>query len=255
MLQKANKSFRFLFLFLIVLCVFAPCGWAEDNELIFSYRGGLNLSAKFSGVGNVLSGPFAESSSEDPQRGFEIAYVRRLGRVVGVDCGLEAAVNASDASISHTFTWSKPMTLLLGWPPFQYVRTDKLELEGTLYGLRVGPSFRFSLRKGLSCSVSGGFSAGWIENDVKSTNFESESYQGELWWQSSYKMSSGKATEVMLGWYATARINYAISDHFALNLGAQFQRLGTFSRHTFVEAVEVDLRDCVFVTAGVSCAF
>jgi len=252
MAQKANRRYLFLLVSLMVLFAFVSYGRAQDNDLSFSYRGGFNISGKFNGWSwPFLSG--AKTFTEDPQRGFEMAYARRVSSIAGVYWGLEGAVNVADASIGHTFTRSKTIYPdpfdRFAFDPFYYVATDKRELEATLYGLRFGTWLRVPLTKALSCSTSGGLAAGLVDSEFKITGFNNFS----TW--DSYKLASGEASDTMLGWYAAVLINYSLSEHLGLNLGAQYQNLGTFSRHIYFETVEVDLRSSVFVTAGVSWFF
>jgi hypothetical protein len=69
--------------------------------------------------------------------------------------------------------------------------------------------------------------------------------------------ASGKnwRSDGAVGGYASAQFIWAVSDRVALAVGGQYQSTGRFNQSVDGREAELDLRNVIFITAGLGYAF
>ena len=217
----------------------------------------------------------------DPQAGFNLAYGRRLGTVLGGQWGLQAAFDFTSISIHdnqslfgtgttisdayslggvtapqapYTGSFNGPGALLGDSPARTtaqepVVITGSRTLDAQVYALRAGPYYEFSLGKDWSGRVGGGLVLGLA--DTKYTYTYNDTVNGQIVNHS----GSSAGVSFNAGGYLEAKLLYQLTSEWNLFAGAQYEYLGTFSRTTGNEQAQLDLSSIVNVLLGVQVKF
>jgi hypothetical protein len=220
--------------------------------------------------------------TDDPQAGFDLAYGRNLGTVLGGKWGLQAAFDFTTVSIHD----SRPLTgtgttisdayslggvtapgapytgsfngpgPLLGDNPTRTTASETVTITGSrtleaqVYALRLGPYFEFPFGKHWSGRVGGGLALGVA--DTKYSYNETISFGGG---QTISNNGSSEGASFQAGGYLEAKVLYAVTPCASLFAGAQFENLGTFSHTTGNEQAQLDMSSTVYVLFGVQFNF
>jgi hypothetical protein len=220
--------------------------------------------------------------TDDPQAGFDLAYGRRLGTVLGGQWGVQAAFDFTAISIhdNHPLTGTGttisdayslggvtapqvPYTgsfngpgALLGDSPTRTTASETVTITGSrtldaqVYALRLGPYFEFPFGKHWSGRLGGGLALG-VANTKYSYN-ETISFGGG---QTVNNAGSSEGTSFQAGGYLEGKLLYAVTPCTSLFAGAQFENLGTFSRNAGNEQAQLDMSSTVYVLFGVQFNF
>jgi len=233
---------------------------------------------------SVASSHDSGSITDDPQNGFELAYTRPLSTGKTWRWGVEAAFGFTDLSFAqnqsyagnlvqisdafalggitppvapYTGTFSGPGPLI-GDTPARSVATmigaasvmSHAQLDGELYQLRFGPYIELSLARQAAISLGGGVVGALVHSAFEFQ--ETASVPGGNGFSASGKdWSSG----TLIGGYVSAQFTWAFSGHLGLVVGGQYQTTGRFTQSVGEPKAELDLRNVIFVTGGVSYAF
>jgi hypothetical protein len=230
------------------------------------------------------SGPGDFKQTDDPQHGFEIVYQRELGWNEKSRVGFELAFNYTRMDIKasrnlaaqltrivdayslegitpplapYAGTYSGPGPLL-GDRPTRTTETveggriaNSREIDGALYGLRLGPYFEFPLCGGVSFLVLGGFAGGFLDADFSYRDTISLTSSQPVLFQS----GSASRSEFLAGAYAGGMVNVALSDTWNVFVGAQWQYLKDWTQQVGNRKATLDLSNTVFVSAGLAWSF
>ena len=220
--------------------------------------------------------------NDDPQAGFDLAYGRRLGTVLGGQWGVQAAFDFTAISIhdSHPLTGTgttisdayslggviapqAPYTgsfngpgPLLGDSPTRTTASETVTITGSrtldaqVYALRLGPYFEFPLGKHWSGRLSGGLALGVA--DTQYSYNETISFGGG---QTFNNNGSSEGASFQAGGYLEGKLLYAMTPCTSLFAGAQYENLGTFSHTTGNEQAQLDMSSTVYVLFGVQFSF
>jgi hypothetical protein len=230
-----------------------------------------------------------ESSTDDPQPGFEIAFERQLGQLGRLRWGMEVAFNFTDVTASDDSTLAAnsvrttdtynleglnpftsgntpyhgtfygPGPLPVDSPASRQVQqipggaiiTSSHSLDASLYGFRLGPYLELPLSKRLAASLRGGLVLVYVDSDFHYA--ETATLTGFSLAQSRSGGSSNG--ELMVGGQVSGTLSYTFSDSVSAFASAQFQDVGTFTQSAGSKQAELDLRAGVFVLFGLSYSF
>ena len=93
----------------------------------------------------------------------------------------------------------------------------------------------------MNLSLSGGLAVGLLDNTVSWTQTGSDMHASHF--------------DAVWGYYVRANVSWQLSKRWSAVGGVQFQDLGTY-RHSFAgQEVELNLRNSLFLTAGLSYCF
>ena len=244
--------------------------WGYDNSAR-QIEGNTILLSRTTSSGDSASGPL----ESEPYLGGELTFNRELGRQGNLHCGVEAAVNYLDFGVcDNSGLWTRvtdaypftpgttpptatlPNTLpgpyqgsyegpgfVIGDTPVRSTTTSvgRRRFDADIWGFRLGPYLETPLCQRMNLSVSGGLAAGLLDNTVSWRQTESvvrESDLGAMW-----------------GYYVRANVAWQLSERWSAVGDLQYQDLGKY-RHTFSgQEVELNLRNALFVTLGLSYRF
>jgi hypothetical protein len=220
--------------------------------------------------------------NDDPQAGFDLAYGRRLGTVLGGQWGVQAAFDFTAISIHDTHPLSGTGTTIsdayslggVSAPPAPYTggfngpgpllgdsptRTTASEtilitgsrtLDAQVYALRLGPYFEFPFGKHWSGRLGGGLALGVA--DTKYSYNETINFGGG---QTVNNSGSSEGASFQAGGYLEAKLLYAVTPCTSLFAGAQFEDLGTFAHNAGNEQAQLDMSSTVNLLFGVQFNF
>jgi hypothetical protein len=115
------------------------------------------------------------------------------------------------------------------------------ELDGMLWGLRIGPYLEFPVGENFALHCSGGLSLGWLDVDVD-------------WRTDGPSPSSGSKSnsKTLSGAFLGADILWFFAESWSLTAGAEFEYLndweGSFGEHT----IELDFTRSLYATLGIA---
>lgn len=213
----------------------------------------------------------------DPQLGFDLAYGRRLGKILNGSWGMEAAFDFTTTSIRDNRSLNGNGTLItdtypLGGtmpdqPPYfgsfngpgaligsnpnrttsadPFVVDGRRKLDATLYSLRLGPYLEFPIVKRLSARLTGGLALAMA--DSKFSFHDTIIFDSG---RSANRSGSSSGTDFLVGGYFGGELSYAITSRVDLFAGAQYEYLGAFSRSAAGEQAQLDLSAGVYVNVG-----
>jgi hypothetical protein len=238
----------------------------------------------FHSAGGVDSGADSRDASTDPQLGLELTYSREVGSLGKGFWGLELGLSYTDLSIddSHPRTGMLSLTTdaySLGNPPIivpaapymgsfggpgpaisdSPVRTvaqvpadvrGKRELEGSVFGLRLGPYYQYPLAGIVSVRVSAGLAAAVVDSRFSYSETVTTAQGGPV-----SRRGRDSGTDVLVGGYVAGQMTATVRKNVDLFAGVQYQSLGSFNRKAPGKEAEVRLNNSVFVNVGVGFSF
>lgn len=129
--------------------------------------------------------------------------------------------------------------------------TAHQHFESTLWGFRLGPYLEAPVTEKLSFHVSGGLAAGILD---ASADWK-ETVTLPMGGGSTTTRGSGSDTSVLWGYYVGADAIYRFNQRWGVDVGVQFQDLGTYDHNFGGRTAELDLSHSLFVQAGLSFSF
>ena len=219
----------------------------------------------------------------DPQAGFDLAFGRDLGTVLGGKWGLQAAFDFTTISIhsgqplagtgtlvsdAYSFGALGPVTPpqapyagsfsgpgpLLGDTPARTTSSQSVlitanrMLDAQVYALRAGPYFEFPFSRRWTGRLDGGLALAVA--DTQYSFNEKIANGGNL-----AVNNSGSGAEFNAGGYLEGKLLYAVTHRASLFAGAQYEYLGTFSRNAGNGQAQLDMGSAVNVLFGVQWRF
>jgi len=240
--------------------------WGYDDSAS-QIAGNTILLSRTTSAGASSSGAL----ESEPYLGAELAYNRKLGQQGNLNFGVEAAVNYMDFGVRDSGSlWTRvtdayPFTpgttpptatpsdpyqgsyegpgSVIGDTPVSSTTTSigQRRLDSDIWGFRLGPYLETPLCKHVNLSVSGGLAVGLLDNTVS--------------WTQTTSVTRSSHFDAVWGWYVRANVAWHLSERWDAVGGVQFQDLGTY-QHSFAgQEVELNLRNSLFLTAGLSYSF
>lgn len=123
--------------------------------------------------------------------------------------------------------------------------------DGNLFGFRLGPYIETPLSEKFSLHASGGFAAGLLDASAHWKEILTLPGGGG----SITTHGGGDDFDVLYGFYAGLDALYQFNERWGLDVGVQYQDLGTYDHNFGGRTVELDLSRSVFVQVGVSYSF
>jgi hypothetical protein len=218
----------------------------------------------------------------DPQAGFDLAYGRHLGTVLGGKWGLQTAFDFMDISIRDNGSFTGTGTLisdayslggvippqapysgsfngpgpLLGDSPSRTTASEAVlisgvqKLDAQIYTLRAGPYYELPFGKGWSGRLGGGLALA-LADSTYSFNETIAFGNGTLL----HSAGSNSGADFLAGGYLEGRLLYDFNSRWSVFAGAQYEYLGTLSRTAGGQQAQLDLGEVVYVTFGVELNF
>ena len=232
--------------------------------------------------------PGTSNTSDSPRVGAELTYNYELG--VKEDWhhlryGLEAAVNfmpiefntgglynAMISQVTDTYSYtpgttppSAPYNGSYAGPgfvinvPATSVTTlvpgatflAQQHFEANLWGVRLGPYIECPLTEKLSLHLTGGLAVGLIDGQANWKETLTQPGGGG----SIATTGSGRDTDLLFGYYVGLDACYQVNKHWGVEVGVQFQDLGTYGHNFAGRQLELDLSQSLFIQAGISYSF
>lgn len=232
--------------------------------------------------------PGSNSGDDTPYVGFEVAYNRELGVKEdwhNLRYGVEAAFNYMPINFNSGGTYNATLveqTDTYGYTagttppgaPYQGpyagpgfaintgANSSYASIPGTtitahqhfyanLWGFRLGPYIESPLTEKFSLHFSGGLAAGIM--DAHADWRETVTLPGGG--GSTTTTGGGEDTSAVWGYYLGADAIYRFNERWALDVGVQFQDLGTYKHNFGGRKASLDLSQSLFVQAGISYSF
>ena len=259
-------------------------GYNNDSQVqgVGSEGGGALLMQ--STVSAASPGGFKQT--DDPQHGAEIMYQHELARNERWRVGVELAFNYTWITIRASQTAPAMLTRIVDayplegiTPPLapyagtldgpgplisdQFTRTTETgtaegwslansrQLDGELYGLRIGPYFEYPVTESVALSLSAGLAAGYIDTEF---SYRDTLTDGEGGVPVS-DQGSGSKHGFLAGAYAGGMFTVAVSERVSLFAAAQWQYLNSWKVSAGEHDVKLDFSKSLFVSVGVSFVF
>ena len=219
----------------------------------------------------------SDSRSQDgaPQMGFDLAYGRDLGHVLGGDWGLQAAFDFTDVSIHDDQPFNVTQTSvtevyslngitppqapyagsyngpgpLINATPGQSTTSSQSAwvagqrtLDAQVYQVRLGPYYELGWGKHWAARLGGGLSLALVDTRL--------SYDG-----ASLGSASSEGMDFQAGAYLEGRVLFSVTRHVSLFAGAQYEYLGTQDRNAGHESAQLDLTGVVSFLVGAQWSF
>lgn len=227
---------------------------------------------------SASGGSNSNGISDDPQPGIEISYQRYIGEVDKTTWGVEGAftylnLSISDGRMLSTTTTTTTDYFSLGGiipplPPYEgsfsgpgpvisdepfrrtvsqgsTTVTGERKLDGSLYGIRVGPFVEIPLFERTSLQISGGLAAVYAHSEF--------SYNEMI--GASRNAASSTDSEWLWGGYAQGNVMIDITETMGIFGGVQFQALENFKQQAGNRESELHLGASIFANFGMSVAF
>ncbi len=233
--------------------------------------------------------PGENVNNDSPYVGGELAYDYQIGIKENwhhLRYGLEAAVNfmpisfnsgglynATLSRLTDTYGYTPGTTppsapyqgsyqgngFLINSQPISSVTTlvpgatflAQQHFDANLWGFRLGPYIEYPFTEKLSLHLSGGLAVGLLD--------------GEANWKESLVVpgvsgattttGGGSDTSLLWGYYIGLDAAYQINDRWGVEVGVQFQDLGTYDHNFGGRQLELDLSKSLFIQAGISYSF
>jgi hypothetical protein len=240
---------------------------------------------------STASGNFSSPSFDsNPNFGGELTYDRLLGTKDKLRFGLEAAANYLNLSLHNSSTASGTLSRVTDAYPFTpdttppaatpsapyqgsfggpgfvigdtpvnstvviipggVIVTGQRQFDADLFGLRLGPYLDIPFHNNFNFWVSGGLAVCWLNGEASWSETVTVTGAG-----SASSSGSGRDDDLLWGGYVAANVSWDVKDNWSIVGGVQYQNLGIY-RHNFgLRQAEVDLRNSVFVTIGLSRRF
>jgi hypothetical protein len=224
----------------------------------------------------------ASSGSQDsePNVGAELVFSRELGSWGRLHYGFEAAANYMTLSIQDNNSFVSRVTdayaftpgtmppaatppnsyqgsyegpgFVIGDTPISSSTTtiSQRRFDCNIWGFRLGPYLETPLGKGVNVSLSAGLAVGLVD--------------GTTSWTQTVALTGGASTStrvsasdlgVVWGGYAAANLSWQFSQRWSAVGGVQYQNLGQYAHSFNGQKVNLDLRNSLFVTLGLTYNF
>jgi hypothetical protein len=215
------------------------------------------------------------STTDDPNLGFEVSFVRDLGHETWGRWGFKAAFGYTEMNLSDSGPLSGSAQLItdtyqlhgvkppiapyngsfngpgpvIGSSPTRSIVagdatiTGSRSINATLYDIRLGPAVALDIVKNLSIQLGGGLALGVVD----STFAYNETTMTAAAIVSS---DSTHGTGFQAGAYAEAGLAYHVCKAASLYGGAQFQYLGDYNQSVGGRSAQLDLSQSVFCVFG-----
>jgi len=72
---------------------------------------------------------------------------------------------------------------------------------------------------------------------------------------STTRTDSGSHSDIMVGWYVSGGINYALSDSVGLFAGVQYQDMGVYKQTESRKQAQLELGGNIFLSLGITFSF
>lgn len=256
-------------------------GYANNNQVNAG-----NNTVDFHNYSNKNLPGSSFSDNDNITSGFEVAYDRQLGikeEWHHMAYGIEGAFNYTPISFTINNTYSGQVNrntdtysyttgttppnapyqgsyqgpgFVLNVPPtssstpVNATMTEHQSFSGDLWGFRLGPYIELPITSKLTFHTSAGFAAGIM--DANASWDETIVIPGAT---SYHRSGGGSDVSVLYGFYLGADALYQINKRWAIDIGAQFQDLGTYNHNFGGQSAVIDLRQSVFLQAGISYSF
>jgi hypothetical protein len=127
--------------------------------------------------------------------------------------------------------------------------------DSTLWGFRLGPYLESPVTENFAMHITGGLAVGILSasaNWKETVSLQAGSLPSGV---PATTSGSGDDTSVLWGYYFGADAVYRFDEHWAVDLGVQYQDLGTYTHNFGGRMAELDLSHSLFLQAGVSFSF
>jgi len=114
------------------------------------------------------------------------------------------------------------------------------ELDGILWGARIGPYMEFPIGNALALHLSGGFSLGLLDVDVSWNTTSGAPENG-----------GGSDLSVLPGAYLGADLVWRVAENWSLSAGAEFEYLNGWEKDYGQGTVSLDLTQSLYATLGI----
>lgn len=128
--------------------------------------------------------------------------------------------------------------------------TSSDEFNGHLFGFRLGPYLELPVSEKMAMRLDGGVAVGLIYSAMHWK--ETLTPPGGPTLPAS---GGGSSLDVLWGGYVGLDATYQFNEHWGLDVGAQFQDIGTFNHNYQGREVQLDLSRSLFLEAGISYTF
>jgi hypothetical protein len=128
---------------------------------------------------------------------------------------------------------------------------EQQQFRGNLWGFRIGPYVELPVNKDFTLHLSGGFAVGLLNANASWSEISTPGNGGGA----TSASGGGSDLSALYGGYVRLDAVWQLDRHWAVEAGAQFQDLGTYSHDFGGRTVELDLSKSVFVEAGLSYSF
>lgn len=128
--------------------------------------------------------------------------------------------------------------------------TGRRSVDGSIYGFRLGPSWRFPLSPDVWFSFSGGLALAQAR-----TRFEFQETITIPGLGTSTASGSDTKNELLVGGYVAGNAWVRLNETCGLFAGVQFQSLGSYTHRSGVRTATVNLDQTIFVTGGLNFSF
>ncbi len=236
----------------------------------------LNFSSSSAAINGTLN------QNDDPQPGFDLAYGRRLGTVLGGQWGVQAAfdfttisiddhqpVSGSGTTVSDSYSLGAVVPPpapyagsfngpgpLLNDSPTRTTASETVSISGSrtldaqIYAFRAGSYYEFQFGQHWSGRRGGGLAGGLA--DTRYSYNETITFPGGT---SFNNAGSGQGVSVQAGGYLQGELLYALTPVTSLFASVQYENLGTISQNAGNEQAQLDMSSTINVLFGVQFNF
>lgn len=266
-------------------------GFASDTQLNAARPGTTAISFNSSTAAAVLGG---SSVSGDPQPGFEMGYLHRLGELGKGSWGFMAGFGYLNVSLEDRRTYTGNVTRDTDTfatapaviPPAGYdgvgagpfgPRIENLpsaprvttiiaggltsngprSVNADVFALKLGPYYELPLCTKCSVSLSGGLVVAAVSSQFRFqevNNIASINAFGAAATTQTFAGSNDKL-ELLPGGFADLRAKYTLNDRWSVFAGGQYQYLGSFSQSAGGRTAKLDFGKTLLVHFGASYSF
>lgn len=123
-------------------------------------------------------------------------------------------------------------------------------LEAQAYGFRLGPYLEVPIDNKFSLNFSGGLAFAVVDSTFSYKEIVTVPGVG-----STTRSDSGSRSDVMVGWYVSGAVSYALSDSVGLFAGVQYQDMGVYKQTESSKQAQLQLGGNIFLSLGISFSF
>lgn len=122
--------------------------------------------------------------------------------------------------------------------------------EANAYGFRFGPYLEAPIDNKFALTFSGGLAFAVVDSSF--TYKETVTVVGV---GSTTRSDSGSHSDVMVGWYVSGGISYALSDSIGIFASMQYQDMGLYKQTESSKQAQLELGGNIFLSLGISFSF